>query len=76
MFGPNITGGFSVRTGANATDLFGAFYEGEAETYTRTGGDTGTTYVNTFGADRSDSIYSKSLTVQPASNQALIIIKT
>lgn len=72
---PNITGRFKI-AGAGNKECFECFAQGEQYTALPYGGQTGTTPAFDFDANLSNSIYANSDTVQPPSNQTLIIIKT
>ena len=70
---PNITGTVKGSRGTIAA-CDGAFED--LTTSSLQSGGTGTTMGFTFDASRISSIYNTSSTVQPESNQTLIIIKT
>ena len=87
MFGPNITGGFWVKSSLNAgqnsqfrIEAYGAFQSYHARMYiTSVSGSALSSDTDlddaTFSAEKSNATYGAATMVQPASAQILMIIK-
>ena len=78
MLGPNITGTIGRIPNDNQDQTAGAFEETSTSSDIVNAAAMGAigTFVNSFSAAKSNTIYANSDTVQPSSNQVLIIIKT
>lgn len=77
MLGPNITGTIGRIPNDNQDQTAGAFEETSTSSDIVNAAAMGAigTFVNSFSAAKSNTIYANSETVQPRSNQVLIIIK-
>lgn len=74
MFGPNITGTFKG-TGSS-TSFSGAFSNDTGGNYAIGGFNGSSTIGYDFEAKRSNAVFGKATTVQPASMRALVLIKS